>query len=325
METILVRRHGGPEVLEVASAPKPAPRDGEALVRVTVAGVNYRDVYVREGRYPVRAPYTPGSEGAGVVEAVADGVVDIAVGDRVVWAGSDEGSYAAYNAIPAERLVKIPEGIDEQTACASLLQGMTAHYLSHGTYPVQPGDTVLIHAGAGGVGLLLTQMCKSRGARVITTVSTAAKAALSREAGADEAINYREREFDEEVRRLTNGTGVECVYDSVGQATFEQSLASLRVRGYMVLFGTSSGPVGPIDPNILGPKGSLFLTRPTLVHYTRTRAELLARAGEVFSRILSGALQIRVGGVYPLSAAQTALRDLESRQTTGKLLLIPGE
>ncbi len=319
-----MRRNGGPEVMEVADLPKPSPKQGEALVRLTAIGVNYRDVYVRTGMYPIKPPYTPGSEGAGVVEAIGPQTeTDLAVGDRVVWAGSNEGSYAEYNVVETDRLVKIPEGIDDRTAAAAMLQGMTAHYLSHGTYPVQPGDTILIHAGAGGVGLLLTQMCKSRGARVFTTVSTAEKAALSREAGADEVINYVEQDFEAEVKRLTDGQGVECVYDSVGKTTFEKSLNSLRVRGYMVMFGTSSGPVGPIDPNIFGPKGSLFFTRPTLFHYTRTKTETTMRATEVFNQIRSGALKVRIGHEYPLRDARRAHEDLEGRKTTGKLLLLP--
>jgi NADPH:quinone reductase len=323
MQAILVRKTGGPEVLETADLPTPVPKRGEALVRLTVIGINYRDVYVRSGLYPIKPPYTPGSEGVGVVEAVGPDTEGPAVGDRVAWAGSNEGSYADYNVVDVEKLVKIPSGVDDKIACAAMLQGMTAHYLSHGTYPVQPGDTVLVHAGAGGVGLLLTQMCKSRGARVITTVSTAEKAALSRDAGADEVINYVDSDFEAEVKRFTDGAGVECVYDSVGKTTFEKSLNSLRVRGYMVLFGTSSGAVGPIDPNTFGPKGSLFFTRPTIVHYTRTKAETTMRATEVFNQILSGSLRIRIGAEYPLHEARRATSDLEGRKTTGKLLLLP--
>ncbi|HXF34078.1 MAG TPA: quinone oxidoreductase [Candidatus Acidoferrales bacterium] len=324
MEAILVRSAGGPEVMEVADLPKPIPKKGEALVRITAIGVNFRDVYVRMGLYPIKPPYTPGSEGAGVVEALGpETQADVAPGDRVAWAGSNEGSYAPYNVVETDKLVKIPQGVDDKLAAAAMLQGMTAHYLSHGTYPVQPGDAVLIHAGAGGVGLLLTQMCKSRGARAITTVSTADKAALSRKAGADDVINYVEQDFQAEVKRLTGGTGVECVYDSVGKTTFEGSLNSLRVRGYMVLFGTSSGGISPIDPSIFGPKGSLFFTRPTLVHYTRTKAETTMRATEVFNQIQSGALKVRIGHEYPLREAQQAHRDLEARKTTGKVLLLP--
>jgi NADPH2:quinone reductase len=323
MQAILVRQSGGPEVLETVDLPTPVPKSGEALVRLTAIGINFRDVYVRSGLYPIKLPYTPGSEGAGTVEALGPATEGLAVGDRVAWAGSNEGSFAQYNVVHADKLVKIPEGIDDRTACAAMLQGMTAQYLSHGTYPVQPGDTVLIHAGAGGVGLLLTQMCKVRGARVITTVSTAEKAALSHGAGADEVINYVEDDFEAETKRLTGGVGVECVYDSVGKTTFEKSLNSLRVRGYMVLFGTSSGPVGPIDPNVFGPKGSLFFTRPTLVHYTRTKAETTLRATEVFHQILSGALHVRIGAEYPLHDARRAMSDLEARKSTGKLLLLP--
>lgn len=323
MQAILVRRTGGPETLEVVDAPVPEPQRGQALVRITVSGINYRDVYVRSGLYPIKPPFTPGSEGVGIVQKLGPAVEDLAVGDRVGWAGSAEGSYAEFNAIDADRLVKVPDGIDDKTACAAMLQGMTAQYLSHGTYPVQPGDTILIHAGAGGVGLLLTQMCKARGARVITTVSTKEKADLSRQAGADDVVNYVEQDFEAEVKRLTDGAGVDCVYDSVGKTTFEKSLNSLRVRGYMVLFGTSSGPVGPIDPNIFGPKGSLFFTRPTLVHYTRSKAETTMRASEVFHQIQAGALRMRIGAEYPLREVRQAMTDLEARKTTGKLLLIP--
>jgi NADPH2:quinone reductase len=324
MQAILVRQHGEPEVMELVDAPKPEPKAGQALVRLTAIGVNYRDVYVRTGLYPIKPPYTPGSEGAGIVEALGPQAGDdLKPGDRVAWAGSSEGSYAEYNAIETDRLVKIPAGVDDKVACAAMLQGMTAHYLSHGTYPVQPGDTILIHAGAGGVGLLLTQMCRARGARVITTVSTPEKAALSREAGASDVINYVEQDFEAEVKRLTGGAGVECVYDSVGRTTFAKSLDSLRVRGYMVMFGTSSGPVGPIDPNIFGPKGSLFFTRPTLVHHTRTKAETTMRATEVFHQIQSGALKILISKEYPLADAVQSHRDLEGRKTVGKLLLLP--
>jgi NADPH2:quinone reductase len=324
MQAILVRQTGGPEVMEVADLPTPTPKQGEALVRLTVSGVNYRDVYVRTGHYPVKPPFILGNEGAGIIEALGpDTASDVAVGDRVSWVGSNEGSYAQYNAVNVDRLVKIPEEIDDKLACGAMMQGMTSHYLSHGTYPVQPGDIVLIHAGAGGVGLLLTQMCKTRGARVITTVSTAAKAALSREAGADDVINYVEQDFEAEVKRLTEGSGVDCVYDSVGKTTFDKSLNSLRTRGYMVLFGSASGPVGPLDPNIFGPKGSLFFTRPTIVHYTRTKAETQTRATEVFNQMRGGALTIRIGHEYPLAEAQQAHRDLEARKTTGKILLLP--
>jgi NADPH2:quinone reductase len=323
MQGILIRQHGGPNVLEVSDLPKPQPKEGEALVRITYAGINYRDVYVREGVYKIDPPFTPGSEGSGVVEAIGAGVTLVAAGDRVAWSSSpNEGCYAAYHAIPADKLVKIPEGVDDRTACAAMLQGMTAHYLSHGTYPVQPGDTVLVHAGAGGVGLLLTQMCKSRGARVITTVSTPQKAALSREAGAAETINYTETDFAAEVKRITGGVGVDCVYDSVGATTFAKSFESLRVRGYMVLYGASSGPPAAMEPGSLV-RGSYFLTRPTLVHYIRTHTELSMRATEVFNQVRSGALKVRVGHEYPLRDVQQAMRDLEGRKTTGKLLLIP--
>jgi NADPH2:quinone reductase len=325
MRAIRVHETGGPEVLSYEDdAPAPEPKEGEALVRVAAAGVNFIDVYQREGRYPVPTPFVPGNEGAGVVEAVGPGVADLAAGDRVAWA-SHLGSYAELAAIPAWKLVPIPEGLDERQAAAAMLQGMTAHYLSHGSYPIREGDTVLVHAAAGGVGLLLVQMAKRLGARVIGTVSTEEKERLAREAGADEIVRYTEVDFLEATRRLTEGKGVAAVYDSVGKTTFAKSLDCLAPRGYLVLFGASSGPVPPFDPMLLSQKGSLFLTRPTLGHYTATREELLARAGDVLGWVSSGELRLRVDRTYPLAEAADAHRALEGRETSGKLLLLSGQ
>jgi NADPH2:quinone reductase len=322
MHAIVVNRTGGPEVLESADIPVPAPKAGEALVKIAAAGVNYIDTYLRSGLYPRELGFTNGQEAAGVVEAIGPDVVDVSVGQRVAYS-SVLGSYADYAIVPADRLVPIPAGVDDRTACAAMLQGMTAHYLSHGTYPIQAGDTVLVHAGAGGVGLLLTQMAKARGATVITTVSTPQKAELSKKAGADHTIDYTTHDFEAEVKRITGNVGCDVVYDSVGKTTFEKSLNCLHVRGYIVLYGASSGPVPPIEPQHLSAKGSLFFTRPTLVHYIRTRADLLARAGEVFAMIADGSLEIRIGHAYALAEAAQAHRDLEGRKTTAKLLLIP--
>jgi len=320
MKAIRVSHYGGPEVLAYEDAPAPEPKQSEALVRIRAAGVNFVDVYHREGRYPVPLPFTPGSEATGVVEAVGAGVSDLRAGDRVAWA-SHLGSYAEYAAVTAWKLVPIPDGVDDASAAAAMLQGMTAHYLSHGSYRIKAGDTVLVHAAAGGVGLLLVQMARALGAKVIGTVSTEAKAELAREAGADEVVLYTEQDFEVEVRRITGGAGVEAVYDSVGKTTFDKSLNCLRPLGTMVLFGGSSGPVPPFDPIVLSQKGSLFLTRPTLAHYTADRAALLHRAVAVLGAVESGELKLRVGGTYPLSDAADAHRDLEARRTTGKLLL----
>ena len=308
--------------MELAELPVPEPKANEAVVRLAASGVNFIDVYQREGRYKVPMPYVPGQEGAGVVQALGAGVSSIKNGDRVAWA-SQLGSYAEYAAIPADRLVPIPAGVSDQQAAAAMLQGMTAHYLSHSTFPLKQGDTALVHAAAGGVGLLLTQMAHNMGARVIATVSTEEKAKLAREAGADDVIFYTHQDFEEETKRLTGGKGVDVVYDSVGKTTFEKGLNILRPRGMMVLFGGSSGAVPPFDLIALSTKGSLFVTRPTLGHYTLTREELLARAGDVFEMIRAGKLKLRIEHTYPLADAQRAHRELEGRKTTGKLLLIP--
>ncbi|MDR5694494.1 MAG: quinone oxidoreductase [Armatimonadota bacterium] len=322
MKAIRVHSHGGPEVLRYEEVPQPAPGKGEALVRIMAAGVNYIDTYHRRGLYQVPLPFTPGVEAAGVVEDVGPEVSEVQVGDRVAYTGP-LGAYAEYAVVPASRLVKLPEGIDFSTAAAVLLQGMTAHYLTHSTYPLKPGDIALVHAAAGGVGLLLVQVAKMRGARVIGTVSTEEKAALAKEAGADEVILYTKQDFEAEVKRLTDGRGVHVVYESVGKDTFEKSLNCLLPRGYLVLFGQSSGPVPPFDPQILNQKGSLFLTRPTLQHYVATREELLQRAGDVLGWVASGKLKVRIDSTFPLGEAAEAHRRLESRQSAGKILLKP--
>jgi NADPH2:quinone reductase len=322
MKAIIVRRHGGPEQLEYSDYEIPTLQPREAIVEVRAAGVNYIDTYHRTGLYPADPPFIPGMEGAGVVTAIAPGVTEVAAGDRVAWAMT-RGSYAQYAIVPADKLVKIPEGVSFDLAAASMLQGMTAHYLTHSTFPLKPGDTALVHAAAGGTGLLLVQMAKMRGARVFGTTSTPEKAELARQAGCDEVILYTETDFQAEVRRLTGGRGVDVVYDSVGAATFEKSLDSLRPRGMMVSFGNASGPVKPFSPLILSQKGSLFLTRPTLVHYCATRQELVERAGDVLGWVASGKLSVRIHKVYPLAEAAQAHRDLEGRATSGKLLLRP--
>lgn len=323
MKAIQIKRTGGPEVMEfIEDLPVPEPKANEAVVKLSASGVNFIDVYQREGRYKVALPFIPGQEGAGVVNAIGSGVLNVKNGDRVAWAGP-LGSYAEYAALPAERLVPIPAGVTDQQGAAAMLQGMTAHYLSHSTYPLKRGETALVHAAAGGVGLLLTQMAHNIGARVIATVSTAAKAKLAGEAGADDVILYTQQDFEEETKRLTGGKGVDVVYDSVGKTTFEKGLNLLRPRGYMVLYGASSGAVPPFDLITLSTKGSLFVTRPTLGHYTATREELLMRAGAVFDMIAAGKLKLRIEHTYPLAEAQRAHRELEERKTTGKLLLMP--
>jgi NADPH2:quinone reductase len=291
-------------------------------VRVEAAGVNYIDVYQRTGLYKVATPFTLGQEAAGVVTALGAGVTDWRVGDRVAYTAV-MGAYAEYAVVPADRLVPLPDGVSAKQGAALMLQGMTAHYLACATYPLKPGDTCLVHAAAGGVGLLLCQIAKLRGARVLATVSTREKAALARRAGADEVILYTEQDFETEVKRLTSGAGLQVVYDSVGKTTFEKGLNCLARRGMMVLFGQSSGPVGAFDPQVLSQKGSLFLTRPTLGHYIATRAELLARAGEVLAWITSGKLHLRIEHEFRLAQAAEAHRALEGRRTTGKVLLIP--
>jgi NADPH2:quinone reductase len=322
MKAIRVESYGGPESLVYTEVDKPEPKRGEALVRIEAIGVNFIDVYHRTGLYPLPLPFTPGSEAAGTVEAVGPDVPDIAVGDRVAYAMA-LGSYAEYASAPAARLVKMPEGIDAQSAAAAMLQGMTAHYLVNSTYQLKSGDTALVHAAAGGVGLLLIQMAKRVGARVFGTVSTEEKAEIARSAGADEVIIYTERDFQEEVKRLTEGRGVEVVYDSVGKTTFIKSLESLAPRGMLALFGQSSGSVPAFDPALLAKNGSLYLTRPSLAQYIATREELLWRAGEVLGWTGTGELTLRIGKTFPLSKAAEAHRQLEGRATTGKILLIP--
>jgi NADPH2:quinone reductase len=322
MKAIQVKQVGGPEVMEVADLPVPQPKANEAVVKLAASGVNYIDVYVREGRYKTPLPFVLGQEGAGVVIAVGADVRLFKVGDRVAWAGF-LGSYAEYAALPADRLVPVPRSVTDEQAAAAMLQGMTAHYLSHDTYPLKKGETALVHAAAGGVGLLLAQMAHHIGARVIATVSTDEKAKLARAAGADEVILYTQADFEAETKRLTGGKGVDVVYDSVGKTTFEKGLNVLRPRGMMVLFGGSSGPVPPFDLIALSQKGSLYVTRPTLGHYIATREELVARSSAVLGMIVTGKLQLRIEYTYPLAEAQRAHRDLEGRKTTGKLLLIP--
>ena len=322
MKATVVNRAGGPEVLEYTDVETPKPKAGEALVKIAAIGVNYIDVYHRTGLYKLPTPFIPGSEAAGTVEALGEGVTDVAIGERVAYA-MVPGAYAEYAAAPAGKLVKIPDGVDFATAAAALLQGMTAHYLVTSTYQLKAGDAALVHAAAGGVGLLLIQMAKQIGARVFGTVSTDEKATLAREAGADHVILYTKEDFEAEVKRLTDGHGLQVVYDSVGKDTFLKSLRSLAPRGMLALFGQSSGPVPAFDPGLLAQGGSLFLTRPSLFHYTLTREELMWRAGDVFNWIRSGQLKIRIHGTFPLREAAEAHRQLEGRKTTGKVLLAP--
>lgn len=322
MKAIQVSKTGGPEVLEFVDLPRPKPKPGEVLVRIAAAGVNFIDTYLREGRYPAPLPFIPGQEAAGTVEALGEGVSGFAVGDHVAWNGT-RGTYAEYACAPAKNLLKIPDGMSLEDAAAVLLQGLTAHYLVHDTYRVQHGDTILVHAGAGGVGLLLTQMAKMLGARVITTVSSDEKAELSRSAGADEVILYTRESFVEAVKRVTNGAGLPVVYDSVGKTTFEDSLKCLRPRGLMALYGASSGAVPPFDLIQLSTMGSLYVTRPTLKDYVQTREELEWRASDVFQWVTTGKLKVRIGQLYPLADAKQAHIDLQARKTTGKVLLVP--
>lgn len=322
MQAIQVSEVGGPEVLTPVDVPIPSPKPNEALVQIKASGVNFIDVYVREGRYPTPLPFIDGQEAAGVVTEIGSEVTTQQPGDRVAYS-STLGSYAEYAAVPANRLVKIPAELDFEQAAAAMLQGMTAHYLLHSSYPLQKGQTALIHAAAGGVGLLLVQMAKKIGARVIATAGTPEKAQLARDAGADECIIYTEADFESETKRLTNNEGVHVVYDGVGKATFDKDLNVLRPRGYLVLFGGSSGAVPPFDLIKLSQKGSLFITRPTLHHYTATREELEWRANDVLQSIARGDLKLRIHKVYPLEAAAEAHRDLEGRKTSGKLLLKP--
>ncbi len=322
MKAIQIRETGGPEVLQLAELPIPVPGPGQVLMRIEAIGVNFIEIYFRKGQYKASLPMIPGSEAAGTVEELGAGVTGFAPGDSVA-STSILGSYAEYALVNAAQLVKVPDGLSPEQAAAAMLQGMTAHYLAYSTYPLKPGDTALVHAGAGGVGLLLTQIAHRIGARVIATVSTPAKAELAREAGASDVILYTEQDFEAEVKRLTNGKGVDVVYDSVGKATFEQSLNCLRPRGLMALFGGSSGAVPPFDPILLSGKGSLFLTRPTLWHYIATRAELEWRSGEILNWAAKGELKLRTEHIYPLAEAAQAHADMEARKTTGKILLEP--
>ena len=322
MRAIQIKEHGGPEVLREVDIDPPTPGAADLLVDVAAAGVNYIDTYHRSGAYPTTPPFVPGLEGAGTVRAVGDDVTEFAVGDRVAWAHVPD-SYAEQVAVPATAAVAVPDGVDDETAAAAMLQGMTAHYLLHSTYPVKAGDVVLVHAAAGGMGLLLTQWATNLGARVIGTVSTQAKGELARAAGADEVIRYTAQDVAQEVRRLTDGVGVHVVYDGVGKDTFEASLASLRRRGMLALFGASSGAVPPFDLQRLNSAGSLFVTRPTLAHHIADREDLLWRAGGVFAEIAAGNLDLRIGGRYQLADAAQAHEDLHGRRTTGKVLLIP--
>lgn len=322
MKAIYVREYGGPERLTVEEIPRPEPGPGQVLVKIDASGVNFIDVYHRTGLYRGALPFTPGSEGAGTAVAIGSGVDHIRVEEKVAWAMA-LGSYAEYALVPAEKLVPLPDRVDPKQAAAVMLQGMTAHYLTHSTYSLQNGSKCLVHAAAGGVGQLLIQMAKMRGATVFGTVSTQEKAELAKAAGADHVILYSETDFAEAVQELTGGEGLDVVYDSVGAATFEQSLTSLRPRGTLVLYGQSSGPVPPFDPQILNAKGSLYITRPSLAHYTLTREELLGRASDIFAWVEDGSLKVRIDRELPLSEAPEAHRLLESRQTSGKLLLVP--
>ena len=322
MKAIQVSQVGGPEVLALVDLPVPDPKPNEALVQIEAAGVNFIDVYFREGRYPAPLPFVNGQEGAGLVVAVGPDVTTLRLGDRIAYTGA-LGSYAEYAAVPADRLVKIPDELDFNQAAAAMLQGMTAHYLSHSTYPIKSGDTVLIHAAAGGVGLLLVQMAKHLGARIIATAGSPEKAQLARDAGANEVIVYTEQDFETETQRLTDGRGVQVVYDGVGKDTFAKDLKVLSPRGYLVLFGGASGAVPPFDLLELTKHGSLFVTRPSLQHYVATREELEQRANDVLQMVVRGELKLRIHKTYSLAEAQQAHRDLEGRKTTGKVLLIP--
>ena len=322
MKAIQVKQVGGPEALELVELPVPRPKPNEVVIKLVASGVNFIDVYQREGRYKVLLPFVIGQEGAGTVSAAGADVKGIKPGDKVAWTAI-MGSYAEFAAVPADRVVAIPASVSEKQAAATMLQGMTAHYLSHDTYPLKRGETALVHAAAGGVGLLLVQMAHNLGARVIATVSTEEKAKLAREAGADEVILYTQTDFESQTKRLTANQGVDVVYDSVGKTTFDQGLNVLRPRGMMVLYGGSSGAVPPFDLIGLTQKGSLYVTRPALGNFIASREELVARSNAVFGMIAAGKLKLRIDHTYPLSEAQQAHRDLESRKTTGKLLLIP--
>lgn len=322
MQVIRPKQPGGVEVLQLEELPTPTPGPQQLLVRTEAIGVNYIDIYIRSGQYAAKPPILLGSEGAGVVEAVGEGVRDLQPGSRVGWTGV-AGSYATHVLVPADKAVPLPQGIDSKLAAAVLLQGLTAHYLVRTTFPLASGHTALVHAAAGGVGLLLVQLAKRAGARVLGTVSTRQKAELAQQAGADAIILYEQQDFEAEARRLTDGRGVDVVYDSVGKTTFDKSLRALRLRGMLVLYGQSSGPVGPLDPQVLAAGGSLFLTRPTLVHYTATREELLSRASELLGWVQRGELKVRIDRTFPLADAAAAHEALASRATSGKLLLVP--
>jgi len=321
MKAIQVTKTGGPEVLTLADIPAPKPKTNEVLVKISASGVNFIDVYFREGRYPTPLPFVAGQEASGVVSEIGSDVKTFKPGDRVAYTNI-MGAYAEYAAVPADRLVHVPQGVTDQQAAAAMLQGMTAHYLIHDTYPLKKGETTLIHAAAGGVGALLVQMAKNIGARVIATVGNEEKAKLAREAGADEVILYDTQDFEAETKRLTGGKGVDVIYDGVGKTTFDKDLNILRPRGYLVLFGGASGAVPPFDLVKLSQKGSLYITRPTLVNYIASHEELQKRATDVLNMIVAGKLKLRIGHIYPLGDAQQAHRDLEGRKTTGKLLLL---
>jgi NADPH2:quinone reductase len=323
MKAIRVHATGGPESLRLEDVPAPEPGPGELLIKVDAAGVNFIDVYQRAGLYKVATPFIPGQEAAGTVAALGPGVAGVRVGDRVAVYNGGLAAYAEYIVAPADRVMSLPDGVSPSQGAALMLQGMTAHYLACTTYPIKSGETCLVHAAAGGVGLLLCQIAKRRGARVIGTASTAAKAALARAAGADEVIDYTTQDFAGEVMRLTGGVGVQVVYDSVGSTTFDAGLRCLARRGMMVLYGQSSGPVAPLDPQVLNQRGSLFLTRPTLGHFVATRAELESRAGELLRWVQDGTLELRIDRTWPLGQAAEAHRALESRATAGKVLLQP--
>ncbi|HUN07052.1 MAG TPA: quinone oxidoreductase [Aggregatilineales bacterium] len=322
MKKIVVHEYGEPDVMKLEEVPMPEPGPGQLRIKIEAIGLNYIDTYKRSGAYKGALPMTPGEEAAGVIDAVGEGVTEFKVGQRAAYSFV-QGAYAQYSVIPAEKALLVPDNLDTQTAAAALLQGMTAHYLTHDTFPLGRGHTALIHAAAGGTGQLVVQLAKLRGARVIATVGSAEKAALVRDLGADEVIIYTQQDFEAEVKRLTGGKGVDVVYDSVGKDTFDKGLNLLRPRGYMVLFGQASGAVGPLDPQVLNAKGSIFLTRPSLGHYLLDRAELVYRANDVFSRAASGALKVRIDRRFPLADAAEAHRALTSRGTAGKVLLLP--
>jgi NADPH2:quinone reductase len=323
MRAVVVEQHGGPEVLGVVDLDLPEPGPGQVRVDVAASGVNFIDIYERTGAYPMQLPFVAGSEGAGTVSGVGPDVADVSVGDRVAWAMVPGGGYAEVVVVPADRVVPVPDDVSLETAAAMMLQGMTAHYLCESTFPIKAGQTALVHAAAGGLGLLLTQMISGKGARVIGTTSSEEKSTVAREAGAAEVVDYTTIDVVAEVRRLTDARGVDVVYDGVGKSTFDASLDCLAQRGTMVLFGAASGPVPPIDPQLLNRKGSLFLTRPTLAHHIATREELLWRSSEVFAQVADGRLSVRIGGRYPYDQASQAHENLAGRRTTGKLLIIP--